>query len=80
MLTLWRLSQIIERVHDRRRHPFQPKSFSMKYCLSFPTFFLPLLFYILVGTSAMAADDRPSFEKIRTFFTGNVQAELGPCG
>ncbi len=52
----------------------------MKYCLSFPTFFLPLLFYILVGTSAMAADDRPSFEKIRTFFTGNVQAELGPCG
>ncbi len=54
----------------------------MKHRLPFPTIFLSLLLYILAvtGVAVMAADDRPPAEKIRIFFTGNVQAELGPCG
>jgi hypothetical protein len=52
----------------------------MNLSLPIPSFFLPLLFFILTGASAIAADSPPSVHKIRTFFSGNVQAELGPCG
>ena len=52
----------------------------MKHTLSSSTIFLQLLFFILAGFSAMAADKIPPADKIRIFFSGNVQAELGPCG
>ncbi|GEM_PF-5998938 len=52
----------------------------MKHTVPFPTIFLPLLFFILAGSSVMAADKVPPADKIRIFFSGNVQAELGPCG
>ena len=52
----------------------------MKYTLPFFKIFLPLVFFILFGSSAMAADKFPPADKIRIFFSGNVQAELGPCG
>ncbi len=52
----------------------------MKHSLPSPAIFLVLLFFILAGASAMAADNLPSLNKISVFFSGNVQAELEPCG
>jgi hypothetical protein len=52
----------------------------MKHTLRFSIIFLPLLFFILTGASAMAADKLLPADKIRIFISGNVQAELGPCG
>jgi len=52
----------------------------MKQSLAFPSFFLPLLLLILVGSSAIAGDAPSPVHKLRIFFSGNVLAELGPCG
>lgn len=52
----------------------------MKHSLPFPAILLPLMFFILAGTPTAPADNLPPVHKIRIFFSGNVQAELGPCG
>lgn len=52
----------------------------MKHTLLFPVIFLSLVVFMLPGTAAMAVDAPPSAHNIRIFFSGNVLAELEPCG
>lgn len=52
----------------------------MKHILLCPIIFLPLLFFILSGTPAIAEDNLHPTHKIRILFSDNVQAELRPCG
>jgi hypothetical protein len=59
---------------------FNIRALHMKQTLPFPVIFLPLLFLILAGVTAMAQDSIPAAQKIRIFFANNVHAELSPCG
>lgn len=43
-------------------------------------FFLFFLFVCLAGVAQAASQADTPAEKIRIFFSGNVLAELGPCG
>ncbi len=53
---------------------FMPQNFIQSVIL------LQLLLLVMTSASATAAESDLTVHKIRTFFSGNVFAELGPCG
>ncbi len=52
----------------------------MTHPLPFFRVLLPLLLLTLAGAIEATADDHAVAQKIRIFYSGNVLAELEPCG
>jgi hypothetical protein len=59
---------------------FQQARISMRQHPPFSRILIFLLWVTLAGATHAATQTEVTAEKIRIFFSGNVLAELGPCG